>query len=768
MIVMATSTNYGVTPMLVGFQNNEHGFLPWKPVQGRIFKREFAFDCETTPIDEHRPWIAPAYVLGAAFDGSRGFFVQQKDVAAFFTAHAKTPVVFHNAPFDLAVIHTLAPDLDIYEKVEEKAVWDTQLLHRLLVLGSAGHTARGRGESDLEHCAETYLGVRLPKDATDADGKLVRKSYGQWLNQDPRDIDDVYLEYLARDAIATWSVYDALRARLHDLLQQSGNVWGFVSPAWLDEQIEKWGPQTHHIQLRAAIVLREITANGLHLDLPRKEELERDLRATLKEQKASLRSYGYLAGGPGSNKSLQAILQRLEVEQSGELFPRTDTDLYGTSREALQDLADTVPFVRLLLDYRTTEKLLNSFLDKMCQSVLRPSFNVLATTGRTTSFGDLNAQNLPTDDRVRSCFVPSDDHVFLDADYKTIELATLAQACVAQFGLDSAMSRAINDGKDLHTLVAARVTGKNEAAVTKAERKHAKPINFGKPGGMGNATMKQYALTSYGVRLTDAQVEALSDAWFALFPEMRSFLGDTSDTPLRLAERLGLTLAAHYEHTKDDRLIEHSESASQQHHPSPVLGGMCLKVLREDEPRTRKGSLYTLDDLSFFWSRLASLGPELSPASCAAILDKKKQPSIRLQREVMALVNRDGVFTLTGRLRAAATYCARHNTVFQGLAADGAKLALWRLWRAGYRLANFVHDQVLVEVPADSNLTRHAKKVRRLMNDAMKEVVPDVKVDVSIAATDRWYKEAEAVYNRRGRLQLWRPKQTKTKIRAAY
>src|SRR5690349_1939663 len=41
------------------------------------------------------------------------------------------------------------------------------------------------------------------------------------------------------------------------------------------------------------------------------------------------------------------------------------------------------------------------------------------------------------------------------------------------------------------------------------------------------------------------------------------------------------------------------------------------------------------------------------------------------------------LFTLTGRLRANATYTARRNRPFQRLAADGAKLALWRFWRAG-------------------------------------------------------------------------------------
>ena len=49
-------------------------------------------------------------------------------------------------------------------------------------------------------------------------------------------------------------------------------------------------------------------------------------------------------------------------------------------------------------------------------------------------------QNLPRDDRVRSCFVPSEDHVFIDADFSTVELATLAQA------MQSAAAITVEDG----------------------------------------------------------------------------------------------------------------------------------------------------------------------------------------------------------------------------------------------------------------------------------------------------------------------------------
>lgn len=62
---------------------------------------------------------------------------------------------------------------------------------------------------------------------------------------------------------------------------------------------------------------------------------------------------------------------------------------------------------------------------------------------------------------------------------------------------------------------------------------------------------------------------------------------------------------------------------------------------------------------------------------------------------------------------------ARHNTIFQSLAVDGAKLAMWQLWRARYRMVNFIHDKVPIELPAAVNLAHHAEIVRQFMVEAM-------------------------------------------------
>jgi hypothetical protein len=322
--------------------------------------------------------------------------------------------------------------------------------------------------------------------------------------------------------------------------------------------------------------------------------------------------------------------------------------------------------------------------------------------------------------------------------------------------LSSTRAEAINAKRDLHRLVAARVLDKEEGDVSDEERCKAKPINFGKPGGMGLETLILYAKVNYGVRLSREEAEALSEAWLSLFPEMKSFLGDATDTAGELARLFGMTPASHYEHTDDRRFLHHPDNAGHQHQPHQILGGMCLKALKVAEPMTNDGRPYRKTDIDYFWSCVENRAALLTSGGRKAVLERR--PSVKLQREVMALAGRAGVFTLSGRLRAAATYSARHNTVFQGLAADGAKLALWRLWRAGYRIVNFVHDQVLVEVPAASNLKRHAEKVKKLMIAGMREVVPDVDVDVSYAAADRWYKKAKAVFSTSGKkLLLWRP-----------
>src|SRR5262245_15688929 len=204
-------------------------FAPWRPADGCVFDL-FAYDTETTDIDDNRPAVVPSYVLGAACDGRRGVFISRDNLLPFFKAHRDASVIMHNAAFDLKVIAPLlAPALDVYGLVDNNAVWDTMILKRLLSLATDGHTARGG--ASLADCAAAHLGVTLDKDVVDAQGKSVRTGFGQFLGRPPAEIPVGHLTYLARDALATWHLFVELDRLIKDVLQNAHGVWGYVNEA---------------------------------------------------------------------------------------------------------------------------------------------------------------------------------------------------------------------------------------------------------------------------------------------------------------------------------------------------------------------------------------------------------------------------------------------------------------------------------------------------------------------------------------------------------
>lgn len=126
------------------------------------------------------------------------------------------------------------------------------------------------------------------------------------------------------------------------------------------------------------------------------------------------------------------------------------------------------------------------------------------------------------------------------------------------------------------------------------------------------------------------------------------------------------------------------------------------------------------------------------------------------------------VLPRTGFVRAGCTFTSGCNTFFQGLAARGAKEAMWLLTKACYgddrdlsgcRPVAFLHDEFILEVPAHRELAHLAsERVQALMVDGMQRFVPDVPIKAEPTLMDRWYKEAEPVYAKDGTLELWHPK----------
>jgi len=132
-----------------------------------------------------------------------------------------------------------------------------------------------------------------------------------------------------------------------------------------------------------------------------------------------------------------------------------------------------------------------------------------------------------------------------------------------------------------------------------------------------------------------------------------------------------------------------------------------------------------------------------------------------------------GTFTVvqhkSGRIRADCTFTSGCNTKFQGLTADGAKLALYEVAKACYlreesalygcRPVAFIHDEIIVEAPYNDafDLDAAAAELSRLMEQSMMRFTPDIPSKATAHAMLRWYKGAEPVYDERGKLIPWEP-----------
>ena len=120
---------------------------------------------------------------------------------------------------------------------------------------------------------------------------------------------------------------------------------------------------------------------------------------------------------------------------------------------------------------------------------------------------------------------------------------------------------------------------------------------------------------------------------------------------------------------------------------------------------------------------------------------------------------------VSGRVRGGCKYCSGANTHFQGLVADGAKNAIYKLAREcygnkksalyGVRPWVFIHDEVISEGPL-TGLDKWATEKARIMVEGMQPYIPDIPVTASPIAMECWSKSAEEVRDHQGKLMPWR------------
>ena len=268
--------------------------------------------------------------------------------------------------------------------------------------------------------------------------------------------------------------------------EESGAVTGtFLLSVYahLVPEMEKNGVDAlyRNIELPLVEVLAAMEKAGIATDQKRWKEVLEDMQ---QRERHILREIYTEAGESFTVNSPRQLSYILFDKMHMPAGKKTKTG-YSTAASVLDKLAETYPFVKKILEYRTLSKLISTYLLALPE-LIRPetgrihtSFNQTVTaTGRLSS-SNPNLQNIPvrTEEgrKIRSLFVPGEGYdCFISSDYSQVELRVLAH-----MSGDPGLIAAFNNKEDIHRRTAAEIMGIPFEEVTPEQRSHAKAVNFG-------------------------------------------------------------------------------------------------------------------------------------------------------------------------------------------------------------------------------------------------------------------------------------------------
>lgn len=709
----------------------------WKPGD-RMAATTLGFDTETEAVgDINNPGSQPPrLVIATATDGNTGFYVAPDDLAAFLDAHAHATFVVHNVQFDAMVCERALADRNagsFWPVIDQGRMVCTMTLERLLSLATTG---TAQVFNSLDDLAQKYLGQTVAKDVVDSAGDPVRTSFGKYIGRLPADIEQVALDYAAGDTDVVLQIWREQLRRVEALKAEARNAYGFPGDDALSAAWDTYGPLTLHTQVKATILAKVMGMTGVCFDLTRREEAMRSLMAAQADATTRLRELGIpvpvepeieaLTGKPEWEiddlpkrvPAVQTSMARYLAESEPKLladgilpepFHRTETGRISMSKQhrARWVALGISEVVNAWADWEHARKFRRTYAEKMTEPRLHPKWNPLLNSGRFSATGTIALQTLPKcggtpRDRlsIRQLVIPPEGSVFVAVDFSQIEVVALAAVMETQTGYGSGLADVIRGGLDVHGSIAHCLYPERSGPITAGERKAVKPITFGLPGGMGPRTIQQVAKLNYGLDLELHQVEAIVAAYKRLAPELEQHLASRVCPGMQTANFLGM------------------RTRGEGWQMLNVLGGTAS---------TFHGIPLTEEEESPFWAMADRFKPILpgnkkTRAALERAIDNR-EPSPTLTAAIRNTMTEELSCTMTGRLRARCNFRSARNNTFQGLAADGAILAMWKLFRHGFSLAMFVHDEIVATCPNDGRAHMRADVMSEIMRTEMARVL---------------------------------------------
>lgn len=312
---------------------------------------------------------------------------------------------------------------------------------------------------------------------------------------------DIASDYACEDADITYQLFEVFSDRLAD---DETNI------RLLNE-----------LEIPTAQILCQMEAHGILI----KRSFLNELSKRFDEEIIALEKQAYEVAGEafnlGSPKQLGEILFEKLGVSGGK---KTKSGQYSTGEAVLSKVDH--PLAEITLEYRGLSKLKSTYTDALdavadadTDRVHTSYHQALTSTGRLSST-DPNLQNIPirtvTGRLIRQAFIAPKGRVLLAADYSQIELRLMAH-----FSGDANLTRAFNEGLDIHTATAAEVLGKAVEDVSATERRNAKAINFG----------LLYGMSAFGLakqlQMSRSEAQDYIDMYFDRYPGVKQYMIDT-------------------------------------------------------------------------------------------------------------------------------------------------------------------------------------------------------------------------------------------------
>lgn len=263
---------------------------------------------------------------------------------------------------------------------------------------------------------------------------------------------------------------------------------------------------------------------GINLDVKFLDKLSEKTKTEVNDLAEKIYKEAEAEFNISSPKQLGEILfDQMKISKNPK---KTKTGQYSTSEEVLSELAKENSFVKLILEYRSISKLLNTYIDSLPKQISSRTDRIhtqyiqtVASTGRLSSINP-NLQNIPIRTNrgreIRKAFIPKNkDYFILAADYSQIELRI-----IASLSEEENMINAFKNNEDIHTSTAAAVFNVPIKEVSREQRSNAKVVNFG----------IIYGVSAFGLsnqtNLNRKEAKELIDKYYLKYPKLKMYISN--------------------------------------------------------------------------------------------------------------------------------------------------------------------------------------------------------------------------------------------------